>query len=507
MSADTTQADYDLVVIGGGINGCGIARDAAGRGLRVLLCEQADLAGATSSASTKLIHGGLRYLEHGEFRLVRESLVERQVLLDAAPHLIRPQRFVLPHHHTLRPRWVLRLGLFLYDRLGGGQRLPPSKALRLHDGAEGRPLKDDFRHAFVYSDCTVDDARLVVLNAVDAHRRGATILTRTRFEGATPTAAGWRIALRSASSGQMREVRARALVNASGPWAAGVLEQIRPSRRGTALKLVQGSHLVVRRRWEGDHAYVFQHGDRRIVFAIPYLDRFTLIGTTDLPYEGDPRHPRITRAESDYLLALVNEYFAEPLTRDDIVADFAGVRPLYDDQQENPSAITRDYVLELDDQSGPPLLSVFGGKLTTYRVLAEQVMSRLSAPLGLDDRPWTVTATLPGGDFRGGDRTALENELAQRLDWLPPAVRIRYAQQYGTLAYDVAGLANSVAELGHDFGSGLYEAELRYLHRYEWARSADDVLWRRTKLGLSCSQAQVRAIAAWFQTQNREMAS
>ncbi len=493
---------YDLVIIGGGINGVGIARDAAGRGLSVLLCEQHDLASATSSASTKLVHGGLRYLEHREFRLVREALIEREVLLRAAPHIIHPLRFVLPHHRGLRPKWLLRLGLFLYDHLGGRKILPGTTKLNLRQEPEGAPLRQEFTTGFEYSDCWVDDARLVVLNALDAQARGATIHTRTRCERYARLDDGWQVTLRP-QGGEPFQVLARAVVNAAGPWVTDVLASGEGIPQRAKLRLVKGSHVIVRRHFEGDHAYIFQHSDGRIAFAIPYEGDFTLLGTTDLAYEGDPAAVAISEEEIDYILELVNQYFQTPVTREDIVSSYSGVRPLYDDSNENPSAITRDYVFDIDADAGQaPLLSIFGGKITTYRKLAEHALAKLRPWLGEFGPAWTEGIALPGGDIHGADFDAFVRSSGQRLPWLPPDLLHRYARLYGTRLFELIGSARTLGDLGFHFGAGLYEAELEFLMRREWACTAEDVLWRRTKLGLRIDAGQADRIDDWLARAN-----
>ncbi|MFN4089874.1 MAG: glycerol-3-phosphate dehydrogenase, partial [Alphaproteobacteria bacterium] len=390
-----TDQLYDLLIVGGGVNGVGIARDAAGRGLKVLLCEKADLGGATSSASSKLVHGGLRYLEHYEFRLVREALREREVLLRAAPHIIWPMRFVLPHAPHLRPAWMIRAGLFLYDHLGGRRTLPGSRGLDLRAAPQGRPLKPAFARGFEYSDCWVEDSRLVVLNAMDAAARGATVLTRTAARRARRVDGDWELEL--ARAGDVRTVRGRALVNAAGPWVTDVLATVGGQNRRIGLRLVKGSHVVVRRLYDGPHAYILQNADRRIVFVIPYERDFTLIGTTDVPYVGDPAAVAISAAEMDYLLGVVSDHFRRPLSAADVVWSFSGVRPLYDDRAVDASAVTRDYVFDIAGGSDGEahMLSVFGGKITTYRRLAEHALDRLLPLLGVAARPWTARAALP----------------------------------------------------------------------------------------------------------------
>lgn len=488
---------FDILVVGGGINGTGIARDAAGRGLHVCLCERDDLAAHTSSASTKLIHGGLRYLEQFEFALVGKALAEREVLLKAAPHVIWPLRFVLPHQSHLRPAWMIRLGLFLYDHLGRGKRsLAKSRRIRLRDHAVGKPLRNEFQIGFVYSDAWVQDARLVVLNAMDAQARGATILTRTRCVSATRSADGWQAEL-EAADGTRRTVHARALVNAAGPWAVQFLDQVAKVGHDHALRLVKGSHIVVPRMFEHRHAYIFQQPDRRIVFAIPYEHDFTLIGTTDLEYTADPAAPHIDGDETGYLCDAVNRYFDRAITPDDVVWSYSGVRPLLDDHEDNASEITRDYQLELDTD-GALLLTVFGGKLTTYRRLGEEAVDRLAGPLSNRHRAWTGRDghPLPGGERR--DIAHLQRELQQSHPWLPEHTAWRLAHNYGTRSTTLLGSASSLAELGQHFGADLYQAEVDYLRTHEWAVTAEDILWRRSKLGLRVDAADVDRLTAYL---------
>ncbi|MCA7119057.1 MAG: glycerol-3-phosphate dehydrogenase [Acidibrevibacterium sp.] len=499
---------YDLAIIGGGVNGCGIARDAAGRGLSVYLCEQGDLASGTSSWSTKLVHGGLRYLEYYEFRLVREALIEREVLWRAAPHIIAPLRFVLPHHAGLRPAWLLRLGLFLYDHLGGRRLLPPTRVLDLDRDAAGAPLKPGlFHRGFEYSDCRVDDSRLVVLNARDAADRGAVIETRTQAIGAERGRDGWRLAVRGpGAAGATRTIHARALINAAGPWVADVLADTLRTTAQAKARLVQGSHIVVRRLYDHDRCYIFQNGDGRVIFAIPYERDFTLIGTTDRDYHGDPAQARATSDEIAYLCAATNDYFAQAITPDDVVWAFSGVRALYDDGASEAKAATRDYVLDLDASvATAPLLSVFGGKITTYRRLAEAALKKLAPHLGPCGAPWTAGTPLPGGDFPVAGRAELARNLAARYDFLDARAAERLVSTYGVLATRVLGEARSRADLGRGFGADLSEAEVGYLMAREWARNAEDILWRRTKLGLRMSAAEAAELDAFMaQTRPRE---
>lgn len=465
---------YDIAVIGGGINGVGIARDAAGRGLSVLLVEQGDLAGATSSASTKLIHGGLRYLEHYKFRLVREALGEREILLRAAPHIAWPLRFILPHHAGLRPWWMIRAGLFLYDHLGGRTLLPPTRTLDLRTDEAGQALRPDLTAAFEYSDCWVDDARLVVLAARDAALRGADIRVRTRVESAHPADGVWSLRL----SGGVAE-QARVLVNAAGPWVSSVLSGVVGQNAPTRIRMVKGSHIVTRRLFAHERCYIFQNADGRICFAIPYERDFTLIGTTDEDYRGDPADVTISAAEETYLCAAVNAWLRVPVTSVDIVRRFAGVRPLRDDGASAAQEATRDYVLELTGT--PPVLSVFGGKITTYRRLAEAAMAKLSDHFPTMGGPWTAGAFLPGGDFPWDGAADRARDLMARYPFLTDTDATRLVRRYGTLAGDVLGDATGSERM---FGAGLYAREVDWLVRNEWASTAEDIVWRRTKAGL-----------------------
>jgi len=496
------NGSYDLAIIGGGINGCGIARDAAGRGLSVYLCEQNDLASGTSSAATKLIHGGLRYLEYYEFRLVREALMEREVLWAMAPHIIWPLRFVLPHHKGLRPAWLLRLGLFLYDHLGGRKLLPPTRTLDLTRDVTGKPLKPgDYARGFEYSDAWVEDARLVALNARDAADRGATIRTRTRAVSAERDATGWTLVTQDTETGRTETVRARMLVNAAGPWVADVLSSKLRVNTSAKVRMVQGSHIVVRKLYDHDRCYIFQNADNRIIFAIPYERDFTLIGTTDRDYVGDPADVKATPEEIAYLCRAASEYFARPVTESDIVWTYSGVRPLYDDGASAAQAATRDYVLVLDEAGGAPLLSVFGGKITTYRRLAEHALEKLEPllpPAVKDKRGWSGRTPLPGGDFPVQGFDALVGEIARTHPWIAAEHARRLVRAYGTRARDILKGATSLASLGRDFGATLTEAEVNHLMASEWARRAEDVLWRRSKLGLRLSKAEAADLDAYM---------
>jgi glycerol-3-phosphate dehydrogenase len=479
-----TDGVYDIFIAGGGINGCGIARDAVGRGFSVFLAEMKDLASGTSSGSTKLIHGGLRYLEHYEFRLVREALMEREVLWGMAPHIIWPLRFVLPLHKAMRPAWLIRLGLFLYDYIGGRKALPATRTLNLETDPAGRPLKPGFRKAFEYSDCWVNDARLVALNARDAADRGAVIKTRTKVISARREGGFWSVVTENVQTGQTETISARLFVNAAGPWVDKLLQGAAGSNASN-VRLVQGSHIVVRKKFSDSRAYFFQNNDGRIFFAIPYEEDFTLIGTTDQDYKGDPQNVKITDAEIDYLCAGASEYFTEPVTRDDMVWSYSGVRPLYDDGASKAQEATRDYVLKSDGAAGEPqLLNVFGGKITTYRRLAESMLEKIEGVLGSRGKPWTSGATLPGGDFDKQGFEGLVAKFRREFPFLSEAHSRRLVRLYGTRAWRIIGNARSFADLGKLFGADLTEAEVAYLMENEWALETEDVLWRRTKLGL-----------------------
>ena len=489
---------FDLVILGGGVNGCGIARDAAGRGMSVFLCERDDLASGTSSASTKLIHGGLRYLEQRQFRLVRESLLEREVLLRAAPHIMRHLRFMLPHHRLLRPLWLLRLGLFLYDHLGGRHLLPPTRIVNLHRDSMGKPLKPAFVRGLEYSDCAVDDARLVVLNAIGAVESGACIRVGTDFETAHWENDAWSIKLRDLRSGRRYEIRAKALVNAAGPWAGELLTQRLQRTQQKSFRLVKGSHIIVRRALDPDRAYTFQQADGRVIFAISYQRDWTLIGTTDVDYRGDPRNARISAEEVEYLCSAVSEYFREPVRAEDVIHAYAGVRALFDENSVTAQEASRDYVLQLDQRDGGVLLNVFGGKLTTYRKLAEAALDQLRRFFPSMGAPWTARVPLPGGQFRPED-IQHQCELAyQRFPRLPHSLLDRLVHAYGTRAPRVLQEATSLEELGICFGADLYEREVRYLVENEWALSAADILWRRSKLGLRTTADEARRLSEWL---------
>ena len=495
MNNNSSAELYDLLVIGGGINGCGIAADAASRGLKVLLCEQQDLAAATSSNSSKLIHGGLRYLEHYEFRLVREALAEREVLLKVAPHIIWPLRFRLPHQPHLRPALLIRLGLFLYDHLARRVTLPSSRGIRF---GNTDPLVTNIRRGFEYSDAWVDDSRLVVLNAMTAQYHGATVLTRTRCQLVQREGALWQAELAEQHSGQIRHIQARTVVNAAGPWVASLFEQTLPGPTPQKIRLVKGSHIVVPKLHDDPQAYILQNEDQRIVFVIPYEDDFSLIGTTDVDYQGDPAKVAISDAETDYLLQISNSYFRRKISRQDIRHSYAGVRPLLDDEADSAQAVTRDYKLELDAPVGAaPLLSIFGGKITTYRKLAQAAVDRLAAFFPHIGACRTAELPLPGGDF--ASQAALLRELSQSYDFVPTAVLQRYVRSYGTLTSQLLGGCSNQTDLGEDFGHGLYQAEVTYLLNHEWAHNAADILWRRTKLGLRLDSAQQLRLQAFIE--------
>ncbi|MCA2010360.1 glycerol-3-phosphate dehydrogenase [Cereibacter sphaeroides] len=518
MTDIPTSDLYDLVIIGGGINGCGIARDAAGRGLKVLVAEKGDLAGATSSASTKLFHGGLRYLEYFEFRLVREALIERETLLRAMPHISWPMRFVLPYHAGMRfdgetptskllsffmpwlkgrrPAWLIRLGLFLYDNLGGRKILPGTTKLDLTQAPEGAPLQDQFRMAYEYSDCWVQDSRLVALNARDAQARGAEILTRTKVTEAKVEDGIWTVTLGD------RQVRAKGLVNAAGPWAGEVIKDVLHSGSKEHVRLVRGSHIVTPKLYDHDKAYFFQGRDGRIIFAIPYEQDFTLIGTTDAEHSDPDTPPRCTESERDYLCAFASGYFNRAITPSDVVWTYSGVRPLYDDGARSATAATRDYVLTLDNGAGAPVLNVFGGKITTYRRLAESALEKLGAHLPMADK-WTAGVALPGGDFPVDGVAALIAELRARHLFLTEAWATRLIRAYGTEAAAILSGATSSADLGEDFGASLTAREVDWLMDREFAKGAEDVLWRRSKLGLHMTAEQIDRVGAYMTERTR----
>lgn len=492
-----TDKIYDMLVIGGGINGVSIARDAAGRGLSVLLCEMGDLAGATSSASSKMIHGGLRYLELYEFRLVSEALGERRVLLRNAPHIIWPMEFLLPHVPELRPAWMIRLGLWLYDRLGGRHVLARSRGVSLRGGAYGKGLKPDITKGFIYSDCWVDDARFVVLNAIDAAGRGAEVLTRTRCVSASRNGDRWKAVLESVSG--RREVTGRVLINAAGPWVEQVIQEVVRANAPAHARLVKGSHIVVPRLHDGDYAMLLQNDDGRVIFVIPYEGGFSLIGTTDIPVDHGPQKMTISEDETAYLCRAVSRYFERPVQPSDVVWSYAGVRPLYDDGESDPSDVTRDYVLTLDADAGqPPLLSVFGGKITTSRKLAEHAMQKLEEAGVAMGESWTDAVPLPGGDIASFE--GFLQQLTEAYPDLDPSWLRALSRRHGTRVQSMLDGARSMADLGQDFGGGLYECEVNFLRREEWAMDAEDILWRRTKCGLHMTPEQRAAFADYMES-------
>lgn len=494
----TDLPTVDLFVIGGGINGAGIARDAAGRGLSVVLCEKDDLAEGTSSRSGKLVHGGLRYLEYYEFRLVREALIEREVLMNSAPHIIWPLRFVLPHSPEDRPAWLVRLGLFLYDHLGGRKRLPGTRTLDLRRSPEGAAIQDQYKRGFEYSDCWVDDARLVVLNALDAAEHGATVLTRSPCTGAWREDNYWRVETTDRLTGEKSAYRARMLVNTAGPWVTDIITRVAHARSTRNVRLVKGSHIIVPKFWEGANAYLVQNHDKRVIFINPYEGDKALIGTTDIPWEGRAEDVVAEEAEIEYLIAAVNRYFKEQLQRGDVLETFSGVRALFDDGQGNPSAVTRDYVFDLDETGDAPLLNVFGGKITTFRELAERGLKQIRHYFPNMRDAWTDSAPLPGGDLPDADYEAFMQSLKSDYPWMPVELRQHYGRLYGTRAAAIIRDAHSLDGLGEHFGGTLYAAEARYLIDKEWARTPEDVLWRRTKHGIHLSEAQRDVFADWF---------
>jgi glycerol-3-phosphate dehydrogenase len=509
---DATTPLYDVLIVGGGINGAGIARDLAGRGLSVLLCERDDLAAHTSSSSTKLIHGGLRYLEYYEFSLVRKALQEREVLLRSAPHIMWPLRFVMPHDAAMRPVWMIRAGLFLYDHLAKREILAGSEIVSLAHHAAGAPLKPQFKKGFVYSDGWVDDARLVVLNALAAQESGATIMTRTSCISARIDNKLWQANLQLAS-GEQKIIQARALVNAAGPWAGKFLQQHLHRGDAHTLRLVKGSHVVVRKLFEHDYAYIFQNADKRIIFAIPYENDFTLIGTTDVEITGEPEEAKIDADEVRYLCAQVSRYFAQSVNESDVVWSYTGVRPLLDDASGDPSAVTRDYQLELSAQPAP-LLTVWGGKITTFRKLAQEAGDLLCSAMAVNKPTVTATQFLPGGDFKDyitatgnpvADFDGFVAELGRRYPWLPETLRHRYARAYGSRINYIIAKATSLDQLGEEIAPQFYAAEAHYLQQHEWAHSAQDMLWRRSKLGLHMSEMERKKVSAWCDSEANQV--
>ena len=494
----------DILVIGGGINGASIARDAAGRGLKVVLCEKDDLAQHTSSASTKLIHGGLRYLEYYDFLLVRHALQEREILLNSAPHIIWPLRFILPHHKALRPRWLIRLGLFLYDNIGGRKALPRSWGVNLAKHISGETLKPEYTRGFEYSDCWVQDARLVVLNARDAQYHGARVFTRTMCTALERKKDHWIATIEDCRNNRVSKLQVRAVVNASGPWVKQTLDLDITTDTENDVRLVKGSHIVVPKLFDHDYPYIFQHADGRVMFAIPYEKDFTLLGTTDIEIDGDPDKVSIDDAEIRYICDAINEYFKLPVNPEDIVWSYSGVRPLFDDESKNASKVTRDYVLQLDD-NGPPILSVFGGKITTCRKLSEQVVDMLKKPMTFDTPGWTARASLPGGNIENADFPAFLVKCKRQYPWLDKDVLHDYARNYGTDIELLLQGCSSMSDLGKSFGGGLYECEVTYLINYEWAELAEDILWRRTKKGLKVPQDTDMHLQAFISNHKSEV--
>ncbi len=494
----------DIFIIGGGVNGCGIARDAAGRGLSVILAEQDDLAQATSSASTKLFHGGLRYLEYYEFRLVRDSLIERERLLTAMPHISWPMRFVLPHHKGLRPKWLIRMGLFIYDYIGGRKILPATRVLKLKNHRTGEALKPEFRTGFEYSDCWVQDARLVALNARDAKERGARIMTRNRVTGAKRNGDIWSISVKDTVSGKTRDIQAKTLINAAGPWVSDVITGQLGMTSRESIRLVRGSHIVTKRLIDHDQPYILQGSDNRIVFVIPYEEDYTLIGTTEAEHDGPIGNAQCSDDEAQYLCDFVSEYLKTPVTMADIVWRYSGIRPLYNDGASSATEATRDYVLSLNSDAGAPLLNIFGGKITTYRKLAEEALKTLSEVAKIPDTPWTAGVPLAGGDFAVYEVDNLITTVTGTYGFLSEKWARRLVRTYGTEAAEILGAAKTRSDLGQDFGATLSEAEIRWLMEKEFARTAEDVLWRRTKLGLQMSEEQVSILSNWMEQAQHE---
>ena len=491
---------FDIVIIGGGINGCGIARDAAGRGLKVLICEKNDLGSATSSSSTKLIHGGLRYLETFQFRLVKEALQEREILLNLAPHIISEMRFILPHQQNLRPSWLIRIGLFLYDNLGSRKLLNKSKFIDLTNDVAGNVLKESYNKGFEYSDCWVDDSRLVILNAQDAHLKGAKVLPRTSCVNAVAKEGKWNLTLREDNNGNLIEIESKAIINATGPWSLDFLAKALNATKPNILRLVRGSHILVPKQFDHDKSYIFQNNDKRIIFAIPYEQSYTLIGTTDVEHKDGPDNIKISAEEIQYLCDAVNLYFKTKVQPTDILHSYSGVRPLLNDGAENAQTTTRDYSIELDLSNEAPLLNVFGGKITTYRKLAEVALSRLNSIFNIPHGSWTSNAPLPGGDFKPYEFNDQKHKIHSSKPWLEKDLLGRLFSSYGTNLDIILNKVNNLQEMGQYFGAGLYECEINYLRRFEWAQTADDILWRRSKLGLVFSKSEYRSLEQWLKS-------
>ncbi len=502
MTKTPETFDFDMVVIGGGINGAGIARDACGRGLSVLLCEKDDLAEHTSSASTKLIHGGLRYLEHYDFMLVRHALQEREVLLRAAPHIIWPLRFILPHHKSLRPRWLIRLGLFLYDHIGGRKLLPKSHSVDLRTHPSGAALKKVFTHGFEYSDCWVQDARLVVLNTVDAADRGCDVRVRTEVTDLVRRDGYWTVHLQDNNTGEKTSVTSRVVVNASGPWVEKTLDLDEEHDARYATRLVKGSHIVVPQLFDHPYTYIFQNADNRIIFAVPYENKYTLLGTTDMEIDGEPGSVEIDPAEIEYICAAASEYFEQGVEAADVVWSYSGVRPLYDDASANASKVTRDYKLDLDVRKEAPVLSVYGGKITTYRKLADDAMNMLSDHLSLSKKDWTKNVALPGGDIPNADFDAYFKKVQAQYPWMNSTLLFDYVRNYGTRVQLLLEGCTTTGQLGQKFGENLYQLEVDYLTKHEWAQTAADILWRRSKKGLGLSTDEVEVLERYLAQPN-----
>lgn len=494
------SAEYDILIIGGGINGCGIARDAAGRGYTVCLCEAGDLGSGTSSASTKLIHGGLRYLEYYEFSLVRKALIEREVIWKMAPHIVRPLRFVLPHHKGLRPKWLLRLGLFLYDYMGGRKLLPPTKTVNLKLEDTGKALKPEFVSGFEYSDCQVNDSRLVILNAADAENKGAIIHTRTKVTDAQFLNDHWQITYENTANGKSNQITAKMIINAAGPWVDEVLRNIFGLNDVHNVRLVRGSHIVIKKKFQHDKCYIFQYSDGRIVFAIPYEDEYTLIGTTDADHDKMDERPEISPEETEYLCKVASDYFLEPVTQQDIVWTYSGVRPLYDDGASEAQEATRDYVLAQEKSVSPaPLVNIFGGKITTYRKLAESMLDEVASLIGKKGNPWTADTYLPGGDFPIGGMSNEVQKLLEEYPFLDNAYLSRLVRTYGTRTHLLLKGVNKKEQMGEHFGGQLFQKEVEYLIDHEWAYSEEDILFRRTKQGIKFDSKQTAHLAKFVQ--------
>lgn len=489
----------DLLIIGGGINGVGVAVDAVGRGLSVVLCEKDDLANHTSSASSKLIHGGLRYLEQIEFKLVREALKEREILLRKIPYLVHSLKFVLPHDRHLRPAWLIRMGLFLYDYLAKRESLKGAKKLDLHQVIEGKPLREKFKVGFSYMDCYTDDARLVVVNALDAKKRGAKIFTRTCCYSAKREEGGWAASLKDSHNQKEFTVHAKAIVNAAGPWVSNILQEVVNITSSSQVRLIKGSHFTVPKLYKGNHAYILQNPDGRVVFVVPYKRDFSLIGTTDIVFATDPNHVVISNEEIEYLLQSVNYYFTRAVAKKDINWSYAGVRSLYDDKSKKASEITREYHLDLNDENGQtPIISIFGGKITTYRSLAEHVLSKLSPYFSNMTGNWTEKSKLPGGDLSGYSFDNFVKKLKQEYPWVPKRMLYRHAESYGNITHKILKNAKTLNDLGKHFGADLYEAEVRYLIKEEWVQTCEDLIWRRSKLGLFLTEAEIAQLKEYI---------